>query len=326
LLLAGLLVALARARPRHPVLVLAAVLTAVLLMLALGPGAGRARWVWDPTAPFLRTRARLGLSPLGGLAFLGWALVWIFVSLGLRVFGLGGAVRAACARTPLLAVVGSMALLGWPAGILVRLSPRGSLTDAPGAFDTYFLVLSGALLWLFAVARLAAAFPARSRRAALLGVLALLALPGTVQFAARKIQRPPQVVPPEVIGGMRVLAAVSRPGDVVLARPTPRFPPPPLVLAGRRVPLSDVVTYLDQFAPPDLIRARREAVETFFATQDAEQARRIAVSLGARFVCLYAGESLRFETAKLLDPEYLTRELQLYRFRQPGPPVGDSTP
>src|SRR6185503_4693398 len=131
-----------------------------------------------------------------------------------------------------------------------------------------------------------------------LGALcAALSLPGTAQFVARKVMEPPDPLPAAMVRAMGDLARASRPGDVVLQRPGARYPPAPVILIGRRVPYERFTPYLTQFAAREDLERRHETVFRFFRTTDATEARAIAQSLGARFVCLYGQDRLRFDAS-----------------------------
>ena len=82
-----------------------------------------------------------------------------------------------------------------------------------------------------------------------------------------------------------------------LQRPGARFPPLPVVLAGRRVPYERFTPYLTQFlSREDAQRRHDRRVYRFFRTADVGDARRHrAASSGARFVCLYGTDRVRFD-------------------------------
>jgi hypothetical protein len=107
-----------------------------------------------------------------------------------------------------------------------------------------------------------------------------------------------------MVRAMRALAAASRPGDVVLQRPGARYPPVPVILVGRRVAYDRFTPWLTQFAPAATLEARHLDVYRFFRTADRGEAVAIARRLGARYVCLYGSDRLRFETAGLLETVY----------------------
>src|SRR4029079_14971275 len=115
----------------------------------------------------------------------------------------------------------------------------------------------------------------------------VLALPASVQFAVQKTLLGPDPLPASAVRAMRALEARSLPGDVVMQRPGARFPPAPVILIGRRVPYERFTPYLTQLAARADLELRHEIVFRFFRTTEATEARSIAQSLGARFVCLY---------------------------------------
>jgi hypothetical protein len=73
-----------------------------------------------------------------------------------------------------------------------------------------------------------------------------------------------------------------------------------MVFVGRRVPATDFFPFLPQYAPPEAVAQRREAVRRFFATPDAGEAAAIAASLSARYLFLLDGDSVAFPAAPRL--------------------------
>jgi hypothetical protein len=292
---AQLLLALAAAsiRPgrRRAVLTVMAPLAVSLLLLWLYADRGLVAAVFDPVMTFAHTRRRLGLAPVHGLALLVWAAVWLIVSLGGRVVAILEALRAVAAGAPAVAALGAFALAGWPLAVLFRVSPRQPVAGLD-AFDTYFAVQSGAVLWLFVVAALARMPGWRRRLVAAL--LAALAAPATIEFVARKATLTVPRVPAAVLEATQELAARTVPGEVVMANPSGRWPPPAIVFAGRRVPATDFFPFLPQYAPPEAVAQRREVVRRFFTTPDASEAAAIAASLSTRYLFLLDGESVSF--------------------------------
>jgi hypothetical protein len=124
-------------------------------------------------------------------------------------------------------------------------------------------------------------------------------------------------VPAPRVRAVAAVESASRPGDVVLQRPGARYPPLPLVLAGRRVPYERFTPYLTQFVAREDAERRHETVFRFFRTQDAAEAADIARALGARFVCLYGTDRVRFDLAALADPVFEEPEARCYRLRLP---------
>jgi hypothetical protein len=148
-----------------------------------------------------------------------------------------------------------------------------------------------------------------------LGALALAATPATWQYVAKKATTPPDRLPAPMVRAARALERVSRPGDVVLQRPGARYPPAPVVLAGRRVPYERFTPYLTQFASRADLEARHETVFRFFRTTSQEEALDIARSLGASFLALYGGDRVRFDTAGVLEPVHEEDGARVYRIR-----------
>jgi hypothetical protein len=264
------------------------------------------------------TRSSLDLPPLSGLPFLVWAVAWVVASLGLRLFGLGPALEAIRRGPATAAILGAMALLAWPLGLLLRVSAPEVLAGQKFVNDAgYLLEQGGPLLWIFAVTGLVAiAEKTRRGRAVAVGAL-LLALPSTVQFAVKKAKEPPDPLPAATMRAMRALEAASRPGDVVLQRPGARYPPAPVIFIGRRVPYERFTPYLTQFAEKAALEERHRVVHRFFQTPDREEALAIARSLGARFLALYGRDRVRFDAKGVLEAVHEEPEARVYRFVRP---------
>ena len=201
-----------------------------------------------------------------------------------------------------------MALSGWPLALLLRITADGTFNES-----VYFTVQSGALLWLFAAIAAARAATSARRRVGVAVAGILLSLPSTAELVWRKATTPPDVVPARVVHAMDVLAKSSRPGDIVLMRPFSRFPPPPVVLVGRRVPFTHYMPYMRQFAPPTVLKEREQAVRDFFRTSDPAEALAIARRLGARFVYLFGPQAVSPETEGALESVYAEGGARLYR-------------
>jgi hypothetical protein len=135
-----------------------------------------------------------------------------------------------------------------------------------------------------------------------------------VQFAVKKAGLAPDRIDANVVAAMQALARVSRPGDVVLQRPGASRPPPPVILIGRRVPYERFSPFLAQFAPPEVLAARHEAVLRFFRATDPAEALSAARALNARFLCLYDSERVRFDPSRLLSPIFQSPEARCYEF------------
>jgi hypothetical protein len=291
----------------------AAIATAAL---ALGQGGATVDVVLAPLDLVHVTRQTLGLDPVRGVELAVWTVFWLGASLGLRLIGLPSAVRSLREDAP-AAALAVMALSGWPLGLLLRVSAPDVLPGQSIVNDAAYLVeQSGPLLWIFAVVAVGRLIERRRAEAPwlLLGA-ASLCLPSTVQFVTRKATEPPDPLPAAVVRAMRALEGASRPGDVVLQRPAARFPPAPVVLIGRRVPYERFTPYLTQFVRREDLERRHEAVHRFFRTRDPGEARQIAESLGATFVCLYGPDRVRFPVEGVLEPIHAEALARVYRLR-----------
>lgn len=308
---------LARPAPRRPLVLAGLPAALATAALVLGQGGETVRVALAPLDLARITRETLGLAPAGGVAFVAWSAFWVAASLGLRVFGLGEAVRALRGPAPASALA-AMALSGWPLGLLFDVSAPEVLPGQKFVNDAAYLVeQSGPVLWLFAAIAIAR-FASRPVRLALaLAALAGLALPSTVQYVAKKAGTPPDRLPAPMVRAMAALARVSSPGDVVLQRPGARYPPAPVVLIGRRVPYERFTPYLTQFAPREALLARHEAVYRFFRTTSREEALGIARALGARFVALYGRDRVRFDPAGILEPVHEEEGARVFRIAYP---------
>ena len=266
-------------------------------LLVLGPAGRTVDVTFAPLDLVRITRESLGLSPLGGAALVGWSALWLFASLGLRVAGVAGAARALRAGAPSVATAAAMALSAWPLGLVFRISAPEVLPGQRFVNDAaYVIEQGGPLLWIFTIPALVAL--ASAYRPALVAALCiLLAAPSTVQLVVRKVLEPPDPLPAPMVRAMASLERASRPGDVVLQRPGARFPPAPVILIGRRVPYERFTPWLTQFATRDELERRHETVFRFFRTTDPAEALAIARGLGARFVCLYGQDRLRFDAS-----------------------------
>jgi hypothetical protein len=285
----------------------------VLLQLAVGQ-TETVDVLLDPLQLVRGTADAIGHGA-SGPGFVALAVVWIATSIGLRWIGVPPAVAAL--RRPsagLGAALAVVALIGWPLGLLLRISPQG---DATFNDAFYFLEASGAVLWIFTAQALAACASRRSP-ALVLSLAAAVAFPSTVEFVVRKRQSGVHLIPAGLLRGMDALARDTAAGAVVLERPHTPYPAPPLVFIGRRVPYTRVIPYFDQFAEAHEVEHRLAAVRRFFQTESLTEAEAIAASLGARHVCLYEGEGVGFAWQELLEPIYDSPEIHVYRLRDTG--------
>jgi hypothetical protein len=304
---------LLRGRPL-PLVVVAAPAAVATAALVLGQGGTTVDVALAPLDLVAASRATLGLAPLSGLALAAFAVAWVVASLGVRVVALPAAVRALREGPWAGTALAAMALAAWPLGLLFRVAAPEWLPGQTVVNDAaYFVEQGGALLWIFAALALGAWPDARARWA--VPVCALLALPSTLQFAVKKARQADDPVPAARVRAVRAVEQVSAPGDVVLQRPGARYPPLPVVLAGRRVPYERFTPYLTQFLSRENAQRRHETVYRFFRTEDPGDAAAIVRELRARFVCLYGTDRVRFDLALLADPVHEEPDARCYRVR-----------
>jgi len=316
LLALGAAFLLAKGAPRAA-LVLAGLPAAVATaLLALGQGAETVEVVFAPLDLVRVTRETLGLPSVAGPGLVAAAALWLGSSLGLRLYGLDEAWRALRGST-LASASAAIALSGWPLGLLFRVSAPDALANQKIVNDAAYLVeQSGPLLWVFTVMALARLATSRRRRAIVVAALLLLATPSTWQYALKKARTPPDRLPAPMVRAMDALVRVSRPGDVVLQRPGGRYPPAPVVLAGRRVTYERFTPYLTQFAAKRDLEARHAEVYRFFRTESRDEALALARALGASFLALYGSDRVRFDTAGMLETVHDEPGARVYRIKQ----------
>lgn len=309
----GVAFLLARNAPRRSLAITAAPVALATALLALGQGGETVQVALDPFDLVRTTRETLGLDPRFGLRLAAAGALWLVLSLGLRLAGLGDALRAL--RGPALgSALAAIALSGWPLGLLFRVSAPEVLAGQKPVNDAgYLLEQSGPLLWVFAALALARFAASPARRLAVAAAVLLFATPATLQYAAKKAATAPDRLPAPMVRAMRALEAASQPGDVVLQRPGGRYPPAPVVLAGRRVTYERFTPYLTQFVPKAELEARHAAVYGFFRARGREEALAIARSLGASFLALYGSDRVRFDTTGVLEPIHEEPGARVYR-------------
>jgi hypothetical protein len=291
---------------------------AATALLALGEGARTVDVSLAPLDLARITRETLLLPPAKGWTLAGWTLLWLAASLGLRWIGVGPAIRALRPRGAAgpAVVLAVMALCAWPIGLMFRVAPLDAVAGQKPINDVAYLVEQGGLLlWVFAATAIARA-ATRWGPAPVLAAVVCLTLPATAQFAVKKAFSRPDAIPAGAVRGMRALAAASRPGEVVMQRPGMRFPAPPLVLVGRRVPYERFTPYLTQFAAKPALEQRHEAVYRFFHTEDGAEAATIASDLHARYLCLYGADRVHFDLAARYEPLYEDAEARVYRRKE----------
>jgi hypothetical protein len=297
---------------------LAAAVLLVSLPLLLGGTGERVEVVAAPLRVVGASLREIGLHADGPGRLLLAALPWLVVGLGLRVFGLPAAARSLLGGKTAPAAAAGLALTGWPLALVFHAAARDiDGRELPSA-AIYFVEQSGAVLWVF-TALAVAAWARTSRRPALvIGLAGLVSLPATLEFVVRKAAVPPDPVPAGAVRALSAIARDGRPGDVVLQRPGARYPPLPVVLVGRRVVYERFTPYLTQFAPAAELRRRHELLYRFFRTQDLGEARSLARGFGARYVCLYGPDRVRFDPRGLLVPLYEDEDARAFRI-EPGP-------
>jgi hypothetical protein len=286
--------------------------------LVLGQGGQTLDVSLSPFDLVRETREMLGLSPLAGAALAAWTVAWLAASLGVRLVGVPAAVRALRSAATAARVLAVMALFAWPLGLAFRVSAPATVEGQKPFNDVYVLIEQGGpLLWIFTAVALAHLAGRGVRAAAVLGTAALLSLPATAQFVLKKAALAPDPLPAGIVRAMQALQAQSDPGDVVLQRPGARYPPPPVVLAGRRVPYERFTPFMAQFVAAADLQTRHEAVFRFFRTNDRAEAVAIARALGARHLCLYGPDRVRFDTTGLLVPIHEEPAARCYRLTLP---------
>ena len=280
-ILAGLCAAFVLVKRRGATLAVALpMLAATLFLVASEEANTRVRVALEFLGPILRTRQTLRLATLTGTSLLAFAAFWLVLSLGARLLSGSALWRAMRSQSVVAVTLATAAIIGWPLGLIVSLrtaEPYSRVFQADDAL--YFMDQSGPLLWIFAVLAVAA-WRSRFARGLALAAMAL-GLVSTAQYVAHKWHLKPTVMPAAMVRAMNELAADARPGDVVLQVPGPkRYPPPPLVLIPLRIPYTQTIPYMTQFASRADLDTRLALVRRFFATDSAAEAREIAAQAG----------------------------------------------
>ncbi len=288
-----------------------------LLALMAGGTGEQVEVALAPLAMVRDSLADLGIEGLSGLSLVLATVPWLALSLGLRCGGLCRAGRTLLRESPAGAATAALALSGWPLGLLFHASARDiDGAELPSA-TIYFVEQSGAVLWVFLAMALAAWAGTGRRRILALATAALVAFASTAEFTVRKARERKDGIPAAHLRAVRAIAKDSRPGDRVIQRPVARYPPLPVVLAGRRVLYERFTVYLTQFAPTEELRRRHELLFQFFRTTERSEALRIARSLGASFVCLYGPDRVRFDGRGILVPLHEEEGARAYRLAWP---------
>jgi hypothetical protein len=294
---------------------------ALLVAGSLGPSdLEGVRVSFVPFAPVNPARTAFGLETARGVSLLISGLVWVALSLGVRVLGIPAALRAARGPRVAPSVLGAFALWGWPLTTLVSIKADPAVDES-----FYFMQASGLALWLFASPVLVR----MARRSLIPAGLALLAsLAGTGEFLLRAQQSVPMVVPAPAVRAMAALREASHPGDVVLMQVRIPHVPLPVVLAGRRVAFADFIGYWRQFVTPETRSRRRELVRSFFQARDAETARVVARQLEARYVYLSGPRRSKkaLERTGVIELLFQEGSERVYKINLAEPRPGDEDP
>ena len=298
---------------------LASVVALALLPLLRGGTGEQVEVVLAPLRMVRESLDDVGLIVAGAGGLLLATVPWLAIALGLRSFGLPSAWRSLF-RGSAAAAAAALALTGWPLGLFFHVAARDVEGRELPSATIYFVEQSGAVLWVFTAIALAAWAERRRRPALAIAAAGLLSLPSTLEFAVRKAGVGPDPVASAVVRALDAVARDGQPGDVVLQRPVARYPPLPAVLVGRRVVYERFTPYLTQFAPREELRRRHEALFRFFQTTDRAEARAIIGELGARYVCLYGPDRVRFEARGLLVPLYEDPAARAYRIERGSGP------
>jgi hypothetical protein len=281
-------------------------ITGIMLgtVFVVGQDAGSVAATFAPFDLPATTLRQLGWPDRTGTSLAAFGAVWLLLSLGLRVLGVVPALKTLLCGPPVAIVVAALALSGWAVGMLVRVAATTLLPGEPAINDAaFFAEQGGVFLWLFTLPPLAATLGSRgSVRSLAWVVVAALTLPSTIQFVVKKRQEPSDPLPAPMVRAVEAVSLASRPGEVVLTRPGERYPSAISLLGGRRVVLERFTPYLTQFARSDQLATRHALVYRFFRTHDRDEARAIAGAFGARYVCLFGDDRLRFDTHGFLTP------------------------
>jgi hypothetical protein len=267
-----------------------------------------------PLAPLQPALRAFGLPQATGAPWLFYGLLWLILSLGLRVAGLPAAVLALRDPRGAPVALAALALCGWPIASLLSVTADPSFDES-----FYFLQASGLALWVFAapsaarwLERAAGWRPWPLLAAALAGGLTLAP---AAEFVLRKAAQPPEPLAGSAVRAMRALRQASCPGDVVITRPQPReqWVPLPVVLAGRRVVFSNYLPYWRQFVAEGVVEERQRLLRAFFRATEPAEARGIARRLQARFAYLTGQQQVDFAPQGVLEPVFQEGGDRVYR-------------
>jgi hypothetical protein len=291
---------------------------AMALPLALGQARASISLSLAPFDLARITRESLDLPAVHGASFALWCAFWLFCSLGVRWLGVPHALRAFRAGPLAGATLAAMALLAWPLGLLLRIAVADALPGQKVVNDAAYIVEQGGpLLWVFTALALSGLAFRHGKMAA--AALCVLALPATVQFVARKLVSPPDPIPAAMVRAAKAIRDAGRPGEVVLQRPSARYPPLPVLLGMQRVPYERYTPFRTQFASREDLERRHEAVFRFFRTEERAEALALAKSLEASYLALYGSDRVRFDASGVLEALHEEGDARAYRIRYPPP-------
>lgn len=281
-------------------------ITGIILgtVLVVGQDAGSVAATFAPFDLPATTLRQLGWPERNGTSLAAFGAVWLILSLGLRVLGVVPALKTLLSGQPVASAVAALALSGWAVAMFFRVAATTLFPGEPAINDAaFFAEQSGVFLWLLTVPALAPTLGSRGGvRSVAWVVVAALTLPSTIQFVVKKRREPVDPLPAPMVRAVEVVSRASQPGDVVLSRPGERYPSAISLLGGRRVVLERFTPYLTQFARSDQLSTRHALVYRFFRTHDRDEARAIAGAFGARYICLFGDDRLRFDTEGFLTP------------------------
>ena len=271
--------------------------------LVLGQGGADARRPAWRRSTSCAPRARRSACPRWPASpSLVWALLWIVASLGLRVAGPARrgarAARAAASARPRWR---AMALCAWPLGLLFRVSAPEMLPGQTAINDAAYLVEQGG----------AAALDLHGGRARALAGAAAARLRPAAGGRCWRCPRPrsSSIKKAGDAAGSDARAAwcapcarwkpPAVPATSCCSGPGARYPPLPVLLAGRRVPYERFTPYLTQFVAARGARAAaRDRLPLLPHRPTRRGPRESPDGLDARFLCLYAPDRVRFDLAR----------------------------
>jgi hypothetical protein len=202
-------------------------------------------------------------------------VLFIGGTLGIRAIGIRELVARTRSRDPLAVLTTGVVTVALAVGL--------ALYTPPDRFNVAYF-WAPALLVLAVLSGMTLASPTRITRPALLAVMAIFALPGTIQFlwVERSVAIEPLLrVPPGVVEAANYLSLNAEPGDVVLE------PDPASSVLAALAPVRPVMAWADwvrNSLGKTIIRERVKDVRAFFGEDDVEERRRILGRYRVRWV------------------------------------------